>query len=295
MKIILSGLVLCITLTIGYLFSTHKPLENDELFTHVSSIEGMSYRDIVTLKIQEGNISPLFYLTQKAFLDFIGFRLPFKWNGDWFVADHSSQIALRCLSNFFMAGSITLVFYFFSRFYSLGAGVYGAVVALSSFMTLAYWAVARPYSLWNFLTTAQILLFIYLLRGGHKERRVWNLLLLTHVLLSLTVTFAAVQIAAVSCVLFFCKDKNLKRYFFLTVVPVILCLVYYFGAPKYSFFFTDNAIQLIGASFPKDRLALVFLLGGLLSFAVWKGNGTLFQKLKDYKVVYLLFTVMMLF
>lgn len=283
--LIATALVFLLALGIGYVLSTKKPLENDELFTHVSSVEGMSYKDIVTLKIQEGNISPLFYLTQKAFFDFVGFRLPFKWNGDWFVTDLPSQVAMRCLPNLFMSLSITVVFYFFARFYSWGAGIYGALVALSSFMTLAYWAVARPYALWDFLTTVQVLLFLYLLRGGEKEKRVWQLLTVTHLLLSLTVTFGAVQIGAVSLLLFFCKDRDLRKYIFLTVVPVILCFVYYFGAPKYSFYFTDTAIQLVSASFPKERLALVFLLGGLLCF----------MKPKDHNVTYLIFTVLMLF
>jgi hypothetical protein len=290
-----TALVLILALSVGYFLSTHKQLENDELFTHVSSVEGMSYKDIVTLKIQEGNISPLFYLLQKGFLDFIGFRLPFTWKGDWFVTDLHSQVVMRCLSNLFMSLSIAVVFYFFARFYSLGAGIYGALVALSSFMTLAYWAVARPYSLWDFLTTVQALIFLYILRGGRQEKQAWRWLTVTHLLLSLTVTFSAVQIGAVSLLLFFCKERDLRKYLLLTVVPVILCFVYYFGAPKYSFFFTDSAIQLISASFPKDRLALVFLLGGLASLGVlWKGPGKIFERLKDYRVMYLVFTTMML-
>lgn len=286
MKNILSILVLIAALTIGYFLSTHKPLENDELFSHVSSVEGMSYKDILTLKIQEGNISPLFYLTQKGFLDFIGFRLPFTWNGDWFVTDLHSQAAMRHLSNLFMSLSIAMVFYFFSRYYSVAAGLYGALVVLSSFMTLAYWAVARPYALWNFLTTAQVLLFLYLLRGGAHEKRAWNFLTVTHLLLSLTVTFGAAQIAAVSLMLFISKERDLKKYILFAVVPVVLCLVYYFGAPKYSFYFTDNAIQLISASFPKDRLALVCLLGGFLA---WRS-----RKVKDTNVMFYVFTAIML-
>lgn len=71
-----AGLVLLSALSFGYFLSTHKPLENDELFTQIHSVEGLSYRSILTMKIPEGNVSPLFYLTQKVFLDVIHFRLP---------------------------------------------------------------------------------------------------------------------------------------------------------------------------------------------------------------------------
>ena len=49
--------------------------------------------------------------------DFVGFRLPFKWNGDWFVTDIPSQVAMRFLPNLFMSLSIVCVFYFFARFF----------------------------------------------------------------------------------------------------------------------------------------------------------------------------------
>ncbi|MCB9757486.1 MAG: hypothetical protein H6753_03570 [Candidatus Omnitrophica bacterium] len=248
------------------------------------------------MKIPEGNVSPLFYLTQKLFLDMINFRLPFTWDGSWFVHDVSSQIVLRCLPNFFMSLSITLVFYFFARFYSLGAGFYGALVAGSSYMILAYWAIARPYALWNFLTTVQILLFLCILKDDHSNEKVWRLLGITHFLLALTVTFSAVQIAAVSLILFLFKDRDLRKYIMLTFVPTVLCFVYYFATPKYSFYFIDNAMQLISASFPKERLVLVFLLGGFLNWMVVRqGIGSIWEKFKDYKVVFLVFIILMLF
>lgn len=39
-----TGLVLFVALGFGYFLSTHKPLENDELFTHVNSVERLSYQ-----------------------------------------------------------------------------------------------------------------------------------------------------------------------------------------------------------------------------------------------------------
>lgn len=292
----LAGLVLLVALSFGYFLSAHKPLENDELFTHIHSVEGLSYPNILTMNIPEGNVSPLFYLTQKAFLDTVHFRLPFVWDGSWFVKDLSSQIVLRCLANVFMALSITLVFYFFARFYSVGIGFYGALVASSSYMTLAYWVIARPYALWNFLSTVQVLLFLYILKEDNNKKKLWRLLLGTHFLLALTISFSVVQIAAVSLILFLFKDRDLRKYIFLTFVPVVVCFIYYFATPKYSFYFIDNAIQLISASFSKERLALVIVLGGFLSWMVLRRRaGSTWEKLKDYKVVFLFFTILMLF
>jgi hypothetical protein len=294
--LILSGMVFSLALCLGYFFACQKSLENDELYSHVSSIEGRSYGQILTMRISEGNVSPLFYLSQKIFFDFVHFRLPFVWNGDWFVKDLPSQIIMRFLPNVCMSFSVTIVFYFFARFYSLWTGFYSLLIAISSYMILAYWAVARPYALWNFLTMAQILLFLYLLRGGEKERRAWQLLLSTHILLSLTVVFSAVQIATVSLVLFLCKDQKLQRYLFLTVLPIVLCGIYYFGAPKYSFYFIDTPVQLISASFPKERLALFLLLGGIFSFIALRKQirkGISREILQDFKISYFLFACLM--
>ena len=289
--------VFVVALSIGYFLSIQKPLENDELFTHVSSVENLTYAQILTVKISEGNVSPLFYLTQKAFLDLIQFRLPFVWNGDWFVKDIPSQVALRCLANLFISLSITLVFYFFTKLYSIGVGIYGALVSVSSFMILSYWVVARPYALWNFLTTLQVLLFLYLLRCTCSSKKAWWLLIGTHFLLSLTVTFSAVQITAVSLILLFCKnERSILRYVLLTVLPVALCMVYYFGAPKYAFFFIDGPIQLICASFPKERLALVFLFGIMLCAMAYQNNkGHIISTLKDFRVTYFAFIGIMFF
>ncbi len=288
--------VFLFVLAVGYFLSTKKPLENDELFTQISSVEGLSYQGILTAKIPEGNVSPLFYFTQKAFLDALSFRLPFSWKGEWFVYNLPSQIALRVLSNVFMSLSVTIVFYFFARFYSVWAGVYGSFVMLASFMTLTYWALGRPYALWNFLTTLQVLLFLYILRTKQKNRLAWTSLAAVHFLLALTVTFGAVQITAVSLVLFFSKERSITQYVFLTVVPVVLCFAYYFSAPKYSFYFSDSPLQLICASFPKDRLAFVFLLGAVLAVAVLvEKKQTFVEKLKESNMCYLFFIVVILF
>ncbi len=286
------------SLSLGHFFAVHKPLENDELFTHVSSVEGLSYQSILKIKIPEGNVSPLFYLTQKIFLDAIHFRLPFVWNGDWFVTDLPSQKALRCLSNFFISLSITVVFYYFTRFYSLIAGLLSVLFSLTSFMVLMYWPVARPYALWNFLTTAQTLLFFYVLRcvDGDKEKTAWTLLVVTHFLLALTVTFSAAQIIAVSVFLFFLKERDIRKFVLLTVLPVTLCLVYYFNAPHYSFYFTDTPLQLIAASFPKERLVLVLLLGGLMAFPIFfRGKKGFLEKCREPHIVSVFFTIVMLF
>ena len=69
-----------------------------------------------------------------------------------YVADYKGQIILRINANLLMSLSIVLIFYFFVRYYSWGAGIYSLLLSLSSFMVWAHWVEARPYVLWFFLT-----------------------------------------------------------------------------------------------------------------------------------------------
>jgi len=294
-NITLAVIVFVASLCIGYALSRIHPLANDELFTQVASIEHLSYADILTLRIPEGNVSPLFYLIQKTALDLFHFRLPFVWNGDWFVKDLASQVMMRIPANIFMSLAITFVFYFFSRVYSPFAGIYSLLISFSSYMVWAYWAEARPFPLWYLLTTIQVLSLLYLLKEKREKRRALWALTITHLLLALTVVFGAVQIAAASLILFLSGERKGRKYFALTVLPVILCFCYYFGSPRYSFFFSDSPIQLICASLPKERLALIIVLGGVLNFIFHdKGKRAGLEVFKDPNAAYLAFFVSML-
>src|SRR3989338_4552810 len=158
---ILTGFLFLILLAIGFVLAVRKPLWNDEIFTQTRNIDQASYAAILTGKIVEGNNCPIFYLIQKGVCDLVQYRFPKVWDSrEWEFSDLRSQLILRIMPNIFTAGTLAIIFYFFARYYSFGAGVYGLLVALSSLMVWGYWVEARPYPLWFFLTIVQSMLYI---------------------------------------------------------------------------------------------------------------------------------------
>ena len=167
-----------------------------------------------------------------------------------------------------MSLAVVLIFYFFWQNYSLLAAVYSWLVSLSSFMVWAYWAEARPYALFFFLTTLQIFFFLKLFKKNGSSRPQWLGLIVTHFLLSLTAVLSLIQIVIVSAALWLFKDKDWKKYIGVTIVPSLLTIFYYLEAPKFNFWFLNTPQEVLGASYPVDRLFFVGLFVGalLLSF-----------------------------
>jgi hypothetical protein len=270
--------VLLLSLYAGRWLSLQKPLWNDEIYTQERAIDALSYQDILAVKFVEGNNSPLFYIIQKAVCDLWGFQLPMEWKGEWYLSHPRAQFVMRLAPNLFMSLSIALIFYYFASRYSYGVGLYALMVTLSTHMIWAYWAEARPYALWIFLTTAQSLLFLQLIRHDRPSRCSWGLLCLVHILLSLSVILSLGQILVVSGVLFYYKDKKppikfrqparfLIKYFFLTVLPAGICLFYYFVMPSSLFrYCVLQPVQLILANVPVDRLCIFLLYIGFLGY-----------------------------
>jgi len=158
-----------------------------------------------------------------------------------------------------MALSVVLIFYYFCRRYSCLAGVYSVAVSLSSFMVWSYWAEARPYALWVFLTTAQLLIFLEMVRKGRESKSGWMALTAVHMLLSLSVPISIIQIAIVSLLLWVIVDRNWKKYILSFAVPMAAGLAYYALAPKYKFWFQEGPWALVNASIPKDRFLIFFI------------------------------------
>jgi hypothetical protein len=127
-----------------------------------------------------------------------------------------------------MSLALTLIFYFFSRYYSIGLGVYSFLVSISSWMVWMYWAEARPYAQWFFLTTAQLLILIRLLKEEKDNGYLWNMLLAVSILLSLTIMFSAAQILVVSSALMlFIKNRKWLREAMIVGLPLGICYFYY--------------------------------------------------------------------
>jgi hypothetical protein len=250
-------LVLLLCLMIGFWLASIKPIWNDELYTQINTIDTKSYGDILFLRFEEGNSSPLFYLTQKGICDLLRFRFPQEWNGEWEIQDLRSQLIMRIQPNLCMSLGLALLFGFFASGYSFASAVYALLIALSSFMVWAYWAESRPYALWFLLSMAQSLVFLLMLKQGRSNNSLWRILAVTHLLLALSVIFGVIQIVIVSVLLWISGEKNWKRHLLMTMIPAVICLFYYGVSPHYKFHFTDTPFEVIGASLPKDRLAIL--------------------------------------
>lgn len=259
--LMLAAGIFLLCLAIGHSLSLRRPLWNDEIYSQFKVIDIHSYFDIILLRFKtvEGNLCPAFYLIQKGVSDLFGFKFPFPWEYEWAVSEPGSQVIMRLTPNVFMSLSIAGLFYFFARNYSWGAGVYALLTTLSSFMVWAYWVEARPYALWFFLTTVQLVLFLLLVKDKKENLLLWNWLAAVHIFLSLTLILSAIQIVLVSAVLWFFRERSLRKYLFLTAVPVGLCLFYYSVSVsmlyKYSISFPH---QLILRNLPWER---IFILG----------------------------------
>ncbi len=262
-------------LVLWLLFMAYKkPLWTDELYSQLSSIKGQSYGGMLAGKIGEGNVTPLFYMTQKAWEDLGHYQTPEPWiKGQWGYQHPFSHVFLRVGPALCMAGGIAAIFYYFSSRFGVLLGVYSLLVSLSSFMVWAYGPEARPYALWFFLTTIQFLCFLNSFDEQRKGRGPWRILVLVHCLLALTVVYSIIQITAVSVLLWLLRDRDWRRYIWLWFVPAMGVLFYYLHSPHYQFYFIEGFMGLIGASFPKDRLFIcgIFALYWILSWGRSRG------------------------
>jgi len=210
-------------------------------------------------KISEGNNSPLFYVTQKTFWALIGYKIPKPWRSGQWLEDKSAEIFLRLVPIFCMSLMMTLVFYFFSRFYSILTGFYSLFLSLSSTMVWFYWTQGRPYALWMLLTTVQALIFLYLTLEKRISSKTWLGLITVNFLLSLTSLFGLIQIGVVSALLWLFVNRRWQDYIFLTVIPVVICIFYYIQVPKYNWWFSLSPEQLIRECFSRDRFYILIL------------------------------------
>ena len=212
-------------LTIGTGLSLQKLLWTDELFTQTHTIDPIGYQEILTGQFSEGNLCPLYYLIQKSVCIAFHYKLPFHWIGENSVYEPSSQWILRIPANIFMSLALALIFWFFARYYSLGAGWFALGVTLSSPIVWLYWVEARPYGLWFLLTMIQLLFLLYSLRQPQSNR--WILLGSVHILLSLCIVLSAPQILFVSLIFYLYKDRNPIKYLWITALPLTVCYLYH--------------------------------------------------------------------
>lgn len=232
--------------------AAHKPLWNDEQYSQISSVRGMSYEDMFWGNINEGSNPPLFYMVQKVFQTISGYVTPKEWlNGDWKYNDPYSNVLLRFWPAFCVAGGIAMIFYYFSFHYGIWTGIYSLLVSLSSFMPWLYAVEARPYALWFFLTSAQMVL---VLMGG----RIFNLSFV-NTLLAFTTIFSVIQNFAAAMCLWINGQRRLLTYIPVFFIPVFIALFYYANVEKPPLGMIDTFMELLGASLPVDRMVIIGL------------------------------------
>lgn len=306
--IFFSIVIFCTVMMVGISISKRKPLWHDEIWSLVSSIQNPTYSDIILTHFSgkhiEGNISPIFYLSEKAILDFAGYKLPtslvkeiaelgnltvgsptfFEEASKFpsYFKDKQSQIFLRIQPVFAMAMTIALIFLYFSVYYSPTLGIYSLFVTLSSYMIWAHLAEARPYATWVLLSTIQLILFLNILNSQVKvPKKSFGLLLVTHLFLSLTIVLSLAQILIVSWVIFYFRKHNWKSLLFLSALPVTICISYVILSPRYqALFYFRTFFGVIFANFPIDRLLILgcfFILLASYGFQRWKNQDVLIE------------------
>src|SRR3989339_1277275 len=112
-RILLAAVVLAVCVVVGMRISSQKLLWNDELFTQVETIDRLSVGSILRAQFQEGNLSPLFYLGQKAFCLVFDYHLPVRWKGEFCVYEPRGQRLLRILPVMYMSLAVAGIFLYF--------------------------------------------------------------------------------------------------------------------------------------------------------------------------------------
>ncbi len=287
-----AGVLFFLCVGFGYRLSSAKPLWNDEIYTQINSIDQASYKDIALGRIREGNNCPLFYLIQKGICDLTQYQFPLRWDKEWNLSDHKSQIIMRINSNIFMSASIALIFYFFSRNYSIWAGVYSLLLSFSSFMVWAYWAEARPYALWVFLTTLQSVLFLGFIKQESDGQSHWRRLVIVSLLLSITVVFGAVQAAVMLFLLAIFKKEKWLKCVILAGLAAGIALFYYLRSQGMKFWVEKDFFELITASFSFDQMLILAVYAGFLGVRYFQKEGGVSMRLNPYFIFTLLMLMM---
>lgn len=223
-----------------------------------------SYTEILMGKTKhEGNKCPLFYVMQKAFCQAVHYRFPFVWEQQWLLHDVKSQILLRLNPNFFMSLAISLIFFFFSYYYSLRWGIGSVATTLSFYMVWFFWVDARPYAMWFCFSIMQLLIFLSLLKDQPEAvtQKLYRVLCLVNLLLSFTIAISIAQIAIIAFFLWILKERNFLKHLWVTVIPIIPGFSYYLFIPKAltKYFPLHNPLDLVFACVGKYWLIFFIL------------------------------------
>lgn len=246
----------------GVRLAQKKMLWYDEMLSQEGSVQQCSVLEIIKgdcISRKETNNAPLFYMIQNGICHLFDYRLPSLLSLEQQIGDPKGQFVLRINPIFSVSLALTLIYYYFASNYSIWWGIYAVVLAFSSNMFWGHWVEARPYALWFFLTTIQSILFLDLAKNDRIKKSSWLLLIITHILLSLTVIVSASQILVVSLLLWFFKERNPRRYVFLAILPLSICFYYLIYTIYRPVSFPEGPLRLIWPNFPPEQLIVVLL------------------------------------
>lgn len=268
-KIILSFFIFSICMWLGISLAQRNPIENDESYSQLESIQKLSYFDILQGHVNEGNNSPLFYILQKSFTHLISFKLQTIWTMEQYVCEDAAQLWMRLLPILFMSLSIALSSYYFLIRYHYIAAFICLALFLTSTPTWIYWAQDRPYSLWTLLTCMQTIALTEYFIFKNESKKFWKFLTITHWLLCLCSGFGFIQ--TILAALFI-----RKKLFLSFIVPILLGLFYALQAPSYPFRIPEQWFGLILANVSLERLAFLLiaslLIKKLFPLSLWIGT-----------------------
>jgi hypothetical protein len=198
-------------------------------------------------------------LIQKGVCDLTRYQFQGAWKGEWFLHDEHAQVLLRGVSNVCMSTAIAVLFFALSYLYSIGLAILALVFMLAVPSVWFYWVEARPYALWLLLTVIQSIFFIKAAQSIRKGGRDWLWLCLSHVMLSLTIAFGAVQAIVASIALWLLNERRWGRYLGLTIIPAAIGFFYYQHSPKFKYWFQNGPLRLILDNVPAEYWMLLVL------------------------------------
>lgn len=292
------------SLAIGLNIASKKPLWHDEVLSQSISVEKRSYTEIlfgdyphyqktifskiyqkwihqgsaVIGDINEANRCPLFYLLQKIICQFLGYVFPHSYDimsyrtfdgafdGTFLISDFKAQIILRIQPILCISLTSALLFYFLSKHYSIWVGIYACGLLASSNLLWRYLVEGRFYALWILLTTLQCLFFLKIINSKTISPSLILKVSIIHILLALTVIASIFQILIVALLLYFHKSRSLLHFLKLTIIPIVLCLGYYFLEPCYYVYGNNPMIYLIFRNFEPDLILINVLCASVILY-----------------------------
>ncbi|NTV30114.1 MAG: hypothetical protein HGA80_08555 [Candidatus Omnitrophica bacterium] len=255
-KPILAITVLVAGLWVGSSIAMHKRLWLDEIYSQTSSIEPLSWQQIWSGRIPEGNNSPLFYSIQKVLCQAFHYQGVDLWQQD----DQPGRLILRIDPIIFMSVALALLTWYFLALEGWAGGALAVVLFITSHMVWGYWAEARPYAMVVMGTVWQGLALHRFLKDRTETGRT-GMICACHLFLALTSALSVIQVAAASLVLWLGGMRRVRDIIFCCILPLTIGFSYYSLAIHHRSWFAphEGPIPLILANITSGRLVALLV------------------------------------